>query len=166
MAEEKTHRFPFEERSSGVRKLREELKLSQQAVCRSAGISQSVLSRLEAGLQDVSPETMAKIEDALSRAAADARTRLGRLITGPELLHYSLEDFQRDSEANARLVSSPAYQRAIGESMAEMQGEIARLRYYLAQTSEAVEKLQEMAQAAVTAEGGAILESATEVSQP
>ena len=173
------HRFPFPERAAGVRRIRQELKLSQARLAHLAGISQPTLSAFELGDVDVSPATMVKLQEALSGAAAEAQIAALKAATdlgnpgglrtmdclryaepGSEEYKRNLAQYQRDSA-----LTSPAYRVALLGRISELQGEVSRLRYYLAQAHEAEERVNQILRDAVTQEGAEILakESPAEV---
>ena len=67
------HHFPFEQRSRGVREVRKQLGLSQRKLASLASISQPTLSDFENGITDISPDTMDRLNEALSEAAAQKK---------------------------------------------------------------------------------------------
>jgi transcriptional regulator with XRE-family HTH domain len=143
--------FSFEERGLGVRKLRRDLDLSQATLARRVGCHQSLLSQFESGDKDLSEATFQRLMECLADARLDARQQPahGRLV---HMLNYSFKDYQRDSA-----LTSPPYRTALADKITELQGECARLRFYLARVCEQTNALQEITKQAAAEEGKAIL---------
>jgi transcriptional regulator with XRE-family HTH domain len=66
-------RWDFDERRKTIRQKRKELGLSQVRLAKLAGVHVFTINRFEAGIKDVKPKTLAKIEDALTDAIAAQR---------------------------------------------------------------------------------------------
>lgn|SRR5262249_20082427 len=75
----KSHgKFDLDERRKTIRRFRKQLKLSQTEFAAMAGIGPSMLSRFENGSRDLSPETFANVEEAITDALAQRKADLQR----------------------------------------------------------------------------------------
>jgi transcriptional regulator with XRE-family HTH domain len=158
--------FPFENRRTGVLKLRKACGLGQCELARAAKVSQAKISRFETGAQDMSRAAFARVQEVLKRGLIAHEAELKNLVPTSTLAgggdrEEPFQSYRKSVEASAKLFGSPERVKRLldlGGELHDLRQEVLRLRTDVAKLHEVFKAGHEFTNSVVSREGAAILQ--------